>query len=855
MLGYGAKQKTYLDDVFNTYVYTGNNGSQTVNTGLDMSGEGGMVWVKNRSNSNTQHSLFDTLRGVNNVLHAESSSAQASYNYNQTFTSTGFTFNNNFGDTNGNTNKYTSWNFRRAPGFFEIITWTGNNQNNHQISHSLGCAPGFMIIKRVSASEDWTCLHRDMPINSWIDFNQTAAGGAGYSGLWNDVRPTATHINVGANARVNGNGDTYVGYLFAGGESTAATARSVDFDGSNDYLYTAASSDLAFGTGDFTIDFWLRMDTQSEQGIFQLSSESQGWKSTSAGTIGLVAAGHQTPGFWEWYMGPGSNAMGSRIDAGVWYHIAIVRASNVATIYVDGVSQLSQSDTTNYSINTLAIGRCKSFYTNGQISNFRVVKGTAVYTSSFRPPTEPLTNISGTSLLCLNNSSTTGKTVGPTITAVSSPTASIDSPFDDPAGFVFGEDGKQNLVKTGSYLGNDSSDGPKIDLGWEPGFLIVRRFSGGTGDWKIFDNMRGLSGNGLTDAFLESNTTDAEQSNLNCVDISPTGFELKSSDTNWNALNDKYIYIAIRRTDGYVGKPPDAGTGVFFQNTLNASGHPSIRSSNFAGDMGMIKTTAIDNSWNLGTRLTQGQGLVTDTNAAEVANSNWQFDYMNGANEYNNASVAFISYLWKRHAGFDVVTTYGGSGKYVPHSLGRVPEMMILKARNNAQDWRVFHKGVNGGVNPEQYGMVLNSGAGQNQNIGHWHNTAPTATHFRTGTWDSGGANTSYRYLICLFASITGVSKCGYYDGSSSAQTITTGFQPRFVIIKASSAAYPWVVLDTTRGWGSGNDQWLQLNDSSEQLAFDQGAPTSTGFTVPVGSGQSTYVNENNQKYIYYAHA
>ena len=45
-LGVGAKKKTYLDDVFSTYVYTGNGGSNTINSGLDMSGEGGLLWIK-----------------------------------------------------------------------------------------------------------------------------------------------------------------------------------------------------------------------------------------------------------------------------------------------------------------------------------------------------------------------------------------------------------------------------------------------------------------------------------------------------------------------------------------------------------------------------------------------------------------------------------------------------------------------------------------------------------------------------------------------------------------------------------------------------------------------------------------
>ena len=108
-----------------------------------------------------------------------------------------------------------------------------------------------------------------------------------------------------------------------------------------------------------------------------------------------------------------------------------------------------------------------------------------------------------------------------------------------------------------------------------------------------------------------------------------------------------------------------------------------------------------------------------------------------------------------------------------------------------------------------------------------------------------------------LFASVDGISSVGYYDGVDGEQTITTGFQPRFVIIKRISDADHWFVLDTTRGWGSGNDQALELDTTDAQSSVQAGAPTSTGFTVPALSGNSfAYgINGNGYKFVYYAHA
>ena len=105
-----------------------------------------------------------------------------------------------------------------------------------------------------------------------------------------------------------------------------------------------------------------------------------------------------------------------------------------------------------------------------------------------------------------------------------------------------------------------------------------------------------------------------------------------------------------------------------------------------------------------------------------------------------------------------------------------------------------------------------------------------------------------------LFASVDGISKVGYYTGNgTSGHAITTGFQPRFVIIKSTTQQAGWYVLDTLRGWGSGDDEYLSLNSTSAQDGQnDFGAPTSTGFTLNITGNAA---NGNGEKYIYYAHA
>jgi hypothetical protein len=132
-----------------------------------------------------------------------------------------------------------------------------------------------------------------------------------------------------------------------------------------------------------------------------------------------------------------------------------------------------------------------------------------------------------------------------------------------------------------------------------------------------------------------------------------------------------------------------------------------------------------------------------------------------------------------------------------------------------------------------------------------WNNTAPTSTVFTLGI-DATANHNGSSYIAMLFASIEGISKVGSYSGSNSSQTITTGFQPRFCVIKRTDTLQDWVVLDTTRGWASGDDPRLEFNnDSAQNNNTDFGAPTSTGFTLT----STVKTNVSGGSFVYYAHA
>jgi hypothetical protein len=164
------------------------------------------------------------------------------------------------------------------------------------------------------------------------------------------------------------------------------------FGGSGDYISSSSSSDFAFGTGDFTVDFWFYLTASSWRLLLDQVYNSLG--------IAIWINPNRELGFW-----PGATefATTAPVNYNVWNHVALVRSSGVTRIYANGVSGATYSDSNNY---TSTVGfKVASDYVpetygyEGYISNVRAVKGTAVYTSNFTPPTAPTTAITNTKLL------------------------------------------------------------------------------------------------------------------------------------------------------------------------------------------------------------------------------------------------------------------------------------------------------------------------------------------------------------------------------------------------------------------------------------------------------------------------
>ena len=853
----GAAEKSYVDDVFNTYLYKGNASARTITNGIDLSGEGGLVWTKARD-STTAHNLIDTVRGNTERIRSSSNDADTTITDAITaFNSTGYSLaaeTQGYGFNLNNVN-YTSWSFRKATGFFDVVQYSGTG-SNQSISHNLGCVPGLILTKRTDSSGDWVVYHRSLGATKAIRLDATDGPGTGIS-RWNDTEPTATHFTLGTYSHHNTSGSTNIAYLFAGGESTASNARSLDFTAPGaELLLSSAAIPSGRDSNQFCLETWLKPDDNSGDNVIygQYDSSQPGrmFFKYDNNQIYLWQGGNNTA------LATGSNS----VRANQWYHVAWTYDGSDHRLFLNGVlkkvlagsSLVADISPNNPRIADINVG---GYNFDGKLSNFRVVRDQAVYTSSFKPSTEPLTTTSqgvtgsNCKILCCNNVSRSNNDgTGITLSTAGQVVAITDSPFDDPEGFKIGEEGDQNIIKCGTYTGSGAS-GLEVNLGWEPSWILIKNTSA-LEDWTIHDSMRGIVSDG-TDTDLRPNNNDADYMGGDYLDLTPTGFTLKTGQARVNTSGNDYIYVCIRRPDGYVGKPAEAGTDVFAIDTGNGNSDIPNFDSGFPVDFAWAKLTGSANHWYTSARLIQKKELLTDSGSAEGTGNNKVFDSNAGWHD-SSAGSGYISHMWKRHAGFDVVAMNNLLfGANIPHSLGKTPEMIIGKNRNNTFVWGVYHKGVNGGTNPEQYRLRLNENGGQQQVTEAWNNTAPTATHFTVGanhTGNSGGSD--YRPIFLLFASVAGISKVGYHTGNGSARTITTGFQPRFLLIKNISTARDWYIVDTTRGWGSGDDLYLSPNTTDGNLSFDFGAPTSTGFTLP---GGDTAYNANGENYIYYAHA
>jgi hypothetical protein len=229
------------------------------------------------------------------------------------------------------------------------------------------------------------------------------------------------------------------------------------FDGSGDYLSVADNAVFDFGSGNFTIEAWANFSSASQEHIVLSQwpgANNRAWVIAVDASAGSILFAYTTNGTTQ------INVSASfSFKASTWYHLAVCRDSTNLRIFVNGTLLTTYNISTSTIYNSSASILVGAFESGsiplfGYVSNVRLVKGTAVYTTAFTPSTTPLTAISGTSLLtCQSNRFIDNSTNNFTITKNGDTSVQRFSPFSPTTAYstsVIG--GSGYFDGTGDYL-------------------------------------------------------------------------------------------------------------------------------------------------------------------------------------------------------------------------------------------------------------------------------------------------------------------------------------------------------------------------------------------------------------------
>jgi cold shock CspA family protein len=421
----------------------------------------------------------------------------------------------------------------------------------------------------------------------------------------------------------------------------------------------------------------------------------------------------------------------------------------------------------------------------------------------------------------------------------------------------FGDDGDENVISCGSYTGNGGTQ--SITVGFEPQWLLIKR-TNGADNWAIMDSMRNFIVSSSSDSsYLAPNLSNAE-ANVGRVHPNATGFGFISEANGvLNGSGDTYIYIAIRRGPM---KTPESGTEVYNGITRTGTGATAnVTTGSFPIDVVITRNPDATATGNITVfdRLRGATKFLRTTIFSDETTNNTTLTsfarmdgYTCGTDSEGSINIAvggitpqYVNWSFRRAPGFfDVVCDTGtGSAHTISHNLGVVPELMIRKKRSADDNWIVY------AGDPTDY-LILNGTAATADLDTMWNDTAPTASVFTVGTNDDVNQSTG-TFVTYLFASLAGVSKIGTYTGNGTSVSVTTGFQPRFILVKRTDSTGNWIVGDSARGLVAGDDPALFLNSNgADTTGQDWVDVSATGFTV---NETALNANVNTGTYIYLA--
>ncbi len=318
-----------------------------------------------------------------------------------------------------------------------------------------------------------------------------------------------------------------------GSDGRNAIDGSVFFEGESSYLEMASGaliSGTGFGTNDFTIEFWINQGVNASNYtiLFAYTSSTNLDRFEVAMHSSTIQVYTHT-GAWR--------DTGYAPVSGQWEHIAFVRnySGNTLKMYANGVEKWSVSN--NHDYNEAGVTQIGSYgsasygYFEGFISNLRVVNGTALYTANFTPPTEKLTVVPNTVLLCCQDS---------------------DNALQEATGKTITGYGRH---PSAAYDGN--GEGPELVT--STGVWTLACGGGGCSNFTVTNNGQTLSGTTVTSGYIRATYTGLDSRRRYRIKVTHTA----GSNNNFSVQGDNTGYRDA--TDGTAGTALQVGSQYVFE--------------------------------------------------------------------------------------------------------------------------------------------------------------------------------------------------------------------------------------------------------------------------------------------------
>ncbi len=570
--GAGGAAPVYIEDVFSTWLYSGNGSSQTITNNIDLSTKGGLVWCKNRAanvSGSETHEWYDTARGTGYGIFSNNANAQSNFGSSRgvtAFNTDGFTVTNSSSLIGPNANGIAEvgWTFRKQPKFFDVLTYTGDGNASRQVSHNLKSVPGFIIIKRTDTTGDWFCYARiDDSTYLRTKLNSFAAGS---TNSFDAAKITSTYfepVEASGSSLTNTSGGTYVAYLFAhnaGGFGLTGTDNVISC---GSYVGTGEAGNnvtlgyepqwvmtkRATGEGNWNIEDTMRGLPARTASAQELLANS-GAVEQATGAINLTSTGFVL-----------SNSSGDYNDnTRTYVYIAIRRGP--MKVPTSGTSVFSPVTRTGTGANATISGI--PFAPDAIISTSRGVgakgwmdklRGVAPYVRSNLTDAEVTT----TTNIVLSYTNT-GVNVGPdtTIGLINYPDFNFITYFLQRAPSFFDEV---------CYTGNGTTQDISHNLGVVPEMMIAKRRNV-AGSWVVYTT---TTGNG---SILELSSTGAVQTSApqwNTTTPTASVFSLGTSSSA-NASGSTYVWYGFATCAGVSKVGSYTGTGTTLQVNCGFTG-------------------------------------------------------------------------------------------------------------------------------------------------------------------------------------------------------------------------------------------------------------------------------------------